>query len=203
MAMGAEPLVVRTPALAIACEAHGDARGVPVVLLHGFPDDVRAYDGVVPPLVAAGHRVIVPYLRGYGPTRFLDPSAPRMAQQAAIGQDLLDLMTALDLGPAVLAGYDWGGRAACIASLLAPEKRWGFLHSCAAIEKSYTDACAAAKDPCLESGCSCEGEVCLQPLLRANTAYQSQCGAEWAKLFADRGNRDASWPVTLASCSPA
>jgi len=90
-----------------------------------------------------------------------------------------------------------------LASLLAPEKRWGFLHSCAAIEKSYTDACAAAKDPCLESGCSCEGEVCLQPLLRANTAYQSQCGAEWAKLFADRGNRDASWPVTLASCSPA
>ena len=93
-----------------------------MVLLHGFPDDVRAYDGVVPPLVAAGHRVIVPYLRGYGPTRFLDPSAPRMAQQAAIGQDLLDLMTALDLGPAVLAGYDWGGRAACIASLLAPER---------------------------------------------------------------------------------
>jgi pimeloyl-ACP methyl ester carboxylesterase len=127
MAMGAEPLVVRTPALAIACEAHGDARGVPVVLLHGFPDDVRAYDGVVPPLVAAGHRVIVPYLRGYGPTRFLDPSAPRMAQQAAIGQDLLDLMTALDLGPAVLAGYDWGGRAACIASLLAPERVRGLV----------------------------------------------------------------------------
>ena len=90
--MAAEMLVVRTPALAIACEAHGDPRSAPVVLLHGFPDDVRAYDGVVPPLVAAGHRVIVPYLRGYGPTRFLDPSAPRMAQQAAIGHDLLDLL---------------------------------------------------------------------------------------------------------------
>ena len=127
MATAPELLVVRTPALAIACEAHGDARGAPVVLLHGFPDDVRAYDGVVPPLVAAGHRVIVPYLRGYGPTRFLDPSAPRMAQQAAIGQDLLDLMTALDLGPAVLAGYDWGGRAACIASLLAPERVRGLV----------------------------------------------------------------------------
>jgi pimeloyl-ACP methyl ester carboxylesterase len=127
MAQVPELLVVRTPMLAIACEAHGDAGRAPVVLLHGFPDDVRAYDGVVPPLVAAGHRVIVPYLRGYGPTRFLDPSAPRMAQQAAIGQDLLDLMTALDLGPAVLAGYDWGGRAACIASLLAAERVRGLV----------------------------------------------------------------------------
>ena len=127
MAAAAEALVVRTPALSIACEAHGDARGVPVVLLHGFPDDVRAYDGVVPPLVAAGHRVIVPFLRGYGPTRFLDASAPRMAQQAAIGQDLIDLMMALDLAPALLAGYDWGGRAACIASLFAPERVRGLV----------------------------------------------------------------------------
>ena len=104
MATTGEPLDVRTPALAIACEVHGDARGAPVVLLHGFPDDVRAYDGVVPPLVAAGHRVLVPYLRGYGPTRFLDPSAPRMAQQAAIGQDLLDLMTGPRPGPGRAGG---------------------------------------------------------------------------------------------------
>jgi pimeloyl-ACP methyl ester carboxylesterase len=122
-----DTLVVRTPALAIACEVSGDASGIPAVLLHGFPDDVRAYDGVVPPLVASGHRVIVPYLRGYGPTRFLDAAAPRMAQQAAIGQDLIDLMAALDLGPAVLAGYDWGGRAACIASLLVPERVRGLV----------------------------------------------------------------------------
>src|SRR6266540_2864114 len=122
MALAAEPLVVRTPALSIACEAHGDARGAPVVLLHGFPDDVRAYDGVVPPLVAAGHRVIVPYLRGYGSTRFLDPSAPRMAQQAAIGQDLLDFIDALALPRVALAGYDWGGRAACIAAIVAPAR---------------------------------------------------------------------------------
>ena len=125
--MAREPLVVRTASLEIAGEVHGDLHGAPVVLLHGFPDDVRAWDEVVPPLVAAGHRVIVPYLRGYGPTRFVDPTAPRRAQQAAIAQDLLDLLDALSLPPALLAGYDWGGRAACIASLLAPERVRGLV----------------------------------------------------------------------------
>jgi pimeloyl-ACP methyl ester carboxylesterase len=115
-------LTVRTPTLEIAYEAHGPVGGVPIILLHGFPDDVRAWDGVAPPLAAAGHRVLVPYLRGYGPTRFLKASEPRMAQQAAIGQDLLDFMSALGLASAALAGYDWGGRAACIAAILAPER---------------------------------------------------------------------------------
>ena len=117
-----ETLRVRTPALEIAYEDHGDARGFPVILLHGFPDDVRAFDGVAPPLVAAGHRVLVPYLRGYGPTRFVDAAEPRMAQQAAIGQDVLHLMDALGLAAAALAGYDWGARAACIAAILAPDR---------------------------------------------------------------------------------
>src|SRR5205814_1692761 len=85
----ANTLTVRTPTLEIAYEAYGREGGVPVVLLHGFPDDARAFDAVAPPLAAAGHRVLVPYLRGYGPTRFLDPAEPRMAQQAAIGQDLV------------------------------------------------------------------------------------------------------------------
>ena len=114
--------LVRTPVLEIAYEAHGEPQGFPVILLHGFPDDVRAWDGVAPALVASSCRVLVPYLRGYGPTRFLDPSAPRMAQQAAIGQDLLDFMDALALPRVALAGYDWGGRAACIAALVAPER---------------------------------------------------------------------------------
>jgi pimeloyl-ACP methyl ester carboxylesterase len=117
-----ETLTVRTPTLEIACEDTGDPRGFPIVLLHGFPDDARAWDEVAEPLRRAGHRTIVPYLRGYGPTRFLDPKAPRMAQQAAIGQDLLDLIDALGLGRVALAGYDWGGRAACIASIVAPER---------------------------------------------------------------------------------
>jgi pimeloyl-ACP methyl ester carboxylesterase len=125
MACDAPPpqtLAVRTPTLEIAYEASGPPSGFPVILLHGFPDDVRAYDGVTLPLAAAGHRALVPYLRGYGPTRFLDAATPRMAQQAAIGQDLLDFMDALDIRTAALAGYDWGGRAACIAALLAPER---------------------------------------------------------------------------------
>src|SRR5437899_4893353 len=115
-------LTVRTPTLEIGYEAHGDTSGFPIVLLHGFPDDVRAWDAVAPPLVAAGYRVIVPYLRGYGPTRFRDPSAPRMAEQAAIGQDLLDLADALQLQRFAVSGYAWGGRAASIAAALHPER---------------------------------------------------------------------------------
>ena len=125
--MPGEIRTVRTPTLEIAYETLGDSNAFPIVLLHGFPDDVRAWDAVTESLVAAGHRVVVPYLRGYGPTRFLDPAAPRMAQQAAIGQDLLDLIDALALPRVGLAGYDWGGRAACIASILAPHRVRGLV----------------------------------------------------------------------------
>ena len=113
---------VRTPTLEIGYEEWGEAAGAPVVLLHGFPDDAHAWNGVAPPLAAQGCRVLAPYLRGYGPTRFLDAAAPRMAQQAAIGQDLLDFLDALGIERAALAGYDWGGRAACITAILAPAR---------------------------------------------------------------------------------
>ena len=113
---------VRTPTLEIAYEESGPAAGPPVVLLHGFPDDVRAYDGVARPLAAAGWRVLVPYLRGYGPTRFLDARTPRSGQQAALGRDLLDFLDTLGLERAALAGYDWGGRAACIVAALWPDR---------------------------------------------------------------------------------
>lgn len=75
----------------------------------------------------SGYRVIVPYLRGYGPTRFLDPAMRRSGQQAALGHDLLDLIDALDLRKPILAGYDWGGRAACIVAALWPERVGGLV----------------------------------------------------------------------------
>jgi pimeloyl-ACP methyl ester carboxylesterase len=83
--------LIRTDALEIAYEESGPADGVPVILLHGWPYDPRTYDDVVPLLTAAGCRAIVPYLRGFGPTRFLSADTPRSGQQAALGKDLLDL----------------------------------------------------------------------------------------------------------------
>ena len=114
--------MVETPVLDIAYEEHGDAGGVPIILLHGFPYDVRSWDRVAPPLAEAGYRVLVPYLRGYGPTRFRDPAVPRMAEQAAIAQDVLDFADALALDQLALAGFDWGNRAACITAILRPER---------------------------------------------------------------------------------
>src|ERR1700682_1605204 len=118
---------VRTSVLAIVYEETGPADGRPVVLMHGFPDDIHAYDGVAPLLATLGYRVIVPYLRGYGPTRFRDPATPRSGQQAALGHDLLDLIDALDLNNPILAGYDWGGRAACIVAALWPARVGGLV----------------------------------------------------------------------------
>ena len=118
---------VQTPMLNIGYEEHGDASGFPIILLHGFPYDIRSFDGVIAPLVEAGHRVIVPYLRGYGSTSFLDPDAPRLAEQAAIGQDVVDLATALGINRMALAGFDWGLRAGCITSILHPEMVAGFV----------------------------------------------------------------------------
>jgi pimeloyl-ACP methyl ester carboxylesterase len=117
-----ETLFVETPVLRIGYEASGPADGFPIILLHGFPDDVRAWDGVVPPLVRAAYRVLVPYLRGYGPTRFRDLTTVRMAEQAAIGQDVIDFADGLRLTRFAVAGYDWGGRAAAIAAALHPDR---------------------------------------------------------------------------------
>ena len=105
--------------------------GVPdgwaVVLSHGFPYDVHAYDAVVPLLAGRGARVIRPYQRGFGPTRFRSASVMRSGQQAALGSDLMALVTALSLEPVILAGYDWGGLASCVATALWPDRVAGLV----------------------------------------------------------------------------
>ena len=113
---------VRSSVLEIGYHESGDAAAFPVILLHGFPDDAHAYDGVAPIVAKAGYRALAVYLRGYGPTRFLDPAAPRTAEQAAIGQDVIDFADALKLQRFAVSGYDWGGRAACIAAALHPDR---------------------------------------------------------------------------------
>jgi pimeloyl-ACP methyl ester carboxylesterase/GNAT superfamily N-acetyltransferase len=109
-------------ALRAAYEEYGPPDGWPCVLGHGFPYDVEAYAEVAPILAKAGARVVAPYLRGFGPTRFLFSDAPRSGEQAALGADLIALMDALGIERAVLGGYDWGGRAACVVAALWPER---------------------------------------------------------------------------------
>ncbi len=118
---------VRTDVLEIAYHEAGPSEGETVLLLHGFPYDIHTYADVIPQLVAAGRRVIVPYLRGHGPTRFLDGATPRSGQQAALGADVIALMDALSIPRAILAGHDWGGRAACIVAALWPERCHGLV----------------------------------------------------------------------------
>ncbi|GAA4718193.1 alpha/beta hydrolase [Nocardioides conyzicola] len=117
----------RTDVLDIAYVETGPADGPAVVLLHGYPYDVHSYAEVAPLLARQGYRVFVPYLRGHGPTRFLDEQAPRSGQQAALGADVVALLDALEIPRAVLAGYDWGGRAACVVAATWPERVTGLV----------------------------------------------------------------------------
>jgi pimeloyl-ACP methyl ester carboxylesterase len=118
---------VTTPVLHVAYELAGEPSATPVILLHGFPYDVRAFDEVAPILVGRGAFVLAPYLRGFGPTSFRDDTAMRSGQQAALGQDLVEFMDAMKIDRAILGGYDWGGRAACIAAALSPERVLGLV----------------------------------------------------------------------------
>lgn len=121
------PKFAKAGVLSVGYIETGPVDGTPVLLLHGFPYDVHTYDAVTPLLASAGCRVITPYLRGYGPTRFLSGDTPRSGQQAVLALDLLALMDALSISSAVLAGYDWGGRAACIVAALWPERARGLV----------------------------------------------------------------------------
>lgn len=108
--------------LHVAYAEAGPADGPPVILLHGWPYDIHSFVEVTPMLASAGFRVIVPYLRGYGGTRFLSGETFRNGQPAAVAVDLIDFMNALRIEKAVLAAFDWGARTACIAAALWPER---------------------------------------------------------------------------------
>jgi pimeloyl-ACP methyl ester carboxylesterase len=100
----------------------GPKHGKPVILLHGWPYDIHSFVEVAPYLVAAGYRVIVPYLRGYGGTRFRSADTMRNGQQAALALDIIALMDALKIGRALIGGFDWGARTANIVAALWPER---------------------------------------------------------------------------------
>ena len=146
---GGEMRTVNAGVLAIGYVEDGPSDGWPVVLSHGFPYDVHAYDDVVPLLTARGARVVRPFLRGHGPTRFLSSSTPRSGQQAALGSDLLALLDALSLRAPILAGNDWGGLASCVVSVLWPQRVRGLV-SLASYDVIDLAAQRAPQDPAVE-----------------------------------------------------
>jgi pimeloyl-ACP methyl ester carboxylesterase len=113
--------------LSIGYAELGPASGPPVLLLHGWPYDIHSFVEVAPILASAGYRVIVPYLRGYGTTRFLSSETPRNGQQAVVAVDAIALMDALKIEKAILGGFDWGARTADIVAALWPERCYGLV----------------------------------------------------------------------------
>jgi pimeloyl-ACP methyl ester carboxylesterase len=114
--------VARTSVLDVAYHEQGSSRGFPIVFLHGWPDDATGWDAVTTRTVAAGFRTIAPYLRGFGPTRFVDEATPRSGQLSALGADVLELADALALDRFAVVGHDWGARAAYIAATESPAR---------------------------------------------------------------------------------
>lgn len=127
------PRLVATPLLDIAVEETGPSGGIPVILLHGWPDDARTWDRLLPALHEAGYRTIVPHLRGFGGTRFRSRESLRSGQLSALGRDVLEMMDAMGIERAALVGHDWGARAAYIASCLEP----GRAECCVAISVGW------------------------------------------------------------------
>ena len=119
--------IVESDVLRIAYVEHGPTHGWPVILSHGFPYDVHAFDAVSSILAQEGARCIVPYTRGFGPTRFVSDTAMRSGQQAARGQDIIQLADALGLNRPIIGGFDWGGNASCVAAALWPERIGGLV----------------------------------------------------------------------------
>jgi len=118
---------VNTTRLQVAYYETGPSSGTPVLLLHGWPYDIHSYSQVAPALASSGYRIIVPYLRGNGPTTFLHRESFRSGEQAALGYDIIELLDVLEIPRAILAGYDWGGRGANVACALFPDRCIGLV----------------------------------------------------------------------------
>src|SRR6478735_1255578 len=167
---------VKTDVLDVAYVAQGPADGETVLLLHGFPYDIHSYEHVAPMLAEAGLRVIVPFLRGHGPTRSLGGSAARSGEQAALGVDVIELLAALGVDSAVLAGYDWGARAACVAAALWPTRCTGLVAVNSYLVQDLT-AATQPLPPAVEAGfwylwyfCTVRGENALRTNARGIAA---------------------------------
>ncbi|QJU58247.1 alpha/beta hydrolase [Sphingomonas sp. AP4-R1] len=172
-----------TSDLRIAYVDRGPRNGTPVILSHGFPYDIHAYDEVTPILVEAGLRVIVPYARGFGPTRFLSNDAKRTGQQAARGLDIIQFADALGLQRPILGGFDWGGNASCVAAALWPERVSGLV-SYAGYDIIDVAAQRRPAEPALERVCwyqhlfqSARGRDCLD---RARDDLCRMLWQEWS-----------------------
>ena len=120
--MKTEIFKAKTPSLEITYEQTGPESGEPIILLHGFPYDVRQYDKLRDLLASDNKRIIVPHIRGFGETNYLSKKIMRSGQQAAIGKDVIDLMDALKIKKATLMGFDWGATASCVAAAIWPER---------------------------------------------------------------------------------
>jgi pimeloyl-ACP methyl ester carboxylesterase len=184
-----EATVVRAGVLDVAVERHGSRSGRPVLLLHGFPYDVRCYHDVAATLADAGADVVVPYLRGYGPTRFVDAATMRSGQQAALAHDLLALIDALGLDRPVVAGYDWGGRAACLVSALWSDRVSGLV-TVSGYNVQNIAAAGRPKPPAVERTLWYQyylhGERGREGLRRYRSEYARQLWQEWSP----------NWPFT-------
>jgi pimeloyl-ACP methyl ester carboxylesterase len=189
----------RTSQLDIAYEDSGPPDGIPTILMHGFPYDPRAYDEMVPRLAAAGCRTIVPYIRGYGATRFRSAAIPRSGEQACFGNDLKEFIDALALERVVLAGYDWGGRAACVVAALWPERVRGLV-SCGGYNIQDIARSGVAADPEQEHRYWYQWYFCTE---RGRAGLQSRryelCRLLW-KLWSPNWNFDeATYARSAAS----
>jgi len=159
--------------LSVTYAEAGPAGGPPVLLLHGWPYDIHAFEDVMPLLAAKGYRVIAPYLRGYGPTRFLSADTMRNGQPAALATDVIALLDALKIDRVLLAGFDWGARTADIVAALWPERVKGLV----AVSGYLIGSQAAGKQP-------------LPPQAELQWWYQFYFATERGRLGYDKNRHD-------------